>query len=249
MFAGVPRQSPLRTAVIRRCRHGLSPDGRRRLLFSAIRAVEDHPQRQVLRKKLETVHDTRGREQEIARPERHALVADDIRSRASDYDINLVTPVRLLRVDVLGLVELDFELAAFEQDSVSRSAKGVIRGMHVRSGAGEAKLVRCSSGAVLDVVVDLRPDSPTYRNTEYFDLTGENQVSVYVPAGCAHGFQALTDPADVSYRIDRAHDPSEDVSIRFDDPDLDIPWPLPVTLMSERDKAAPSLALATARLT
>jgi dTDP-4-dehydrorhamnose 3,5-epimerase len=137
---------------------------------------------------------------------------------------------------------------AFQQDSVSRSRKGVVRGMHVRSGDGEAKLVRCSYGAVFDVVVDLRPDSPTYRNREYFDLTGENQVTVYVPAGCAHGFQALTDPADVSYRIDRAHDPSEDVSIVFDDPDLDIPWPLPVTLMSDRDKAAPSLAEATRRL-
>lgn len=149
--------------------------------------------------------------------------------------------------DVVAAAGLDPD--AFVQDSVSRSVKGVVRGMHVRAGAGEAKLVRCSSGAVLDVVVDLRPDSPTYRNTEYFDLTGENQVTVYVPAGCAHGFQALTDPADVSYRIDRAHDPSEDVSIRFDDPDLAIAWPLPVTLMSERDKAAPSLALATARLT
>ncbi|MFI6825604.1 dTDP-4-dehydrorhamnose 3,5-epimerase family protein [Kribbella sp. NPDC050241] len=137
---------------------------------------------------------------------------------------------------------------AFEQDSISRSVKGVVRGMHVRSGAGEAKLVRCSSGAVLDVVVDLRPDSPTYRNTEYFDLTGENQVTVYVPAGCAHGFQALTDPADVSYRIDRAHDPREDVSIRYDDPGLGIEWPLPATLMSERDKAAPSLAEASRRL-
>jgi dTDP-4-dehydrorhamnose 3,5-epimerase len=137
---------------------------------------------------------------------------------------------------------------AFVQDSISRSVKGVVRGMHVRSGAGEAKLVRCSYGAVFDVVVDLRPNSPTYRNAEYFDLTGENQVSVYVPAGCAHGFQALTDPADVSYRIDRAHNPDEDVSIRFDDPDLGIPWPLPVSLMSDRDKAAPSLALATARL-
>jgi dTDP-4-dehydrorhamnose 3,5-epimerase len=120
--------------------------------------------------------------------------------------------------------------------------------MHVRSGDGEAKLVRCSYGAVFDVVVDLRPDSPTYRNREYFDLTGDNQVTVYVPAGCAHGFQALTDPADVSYRIDRAHDPREDVSIVFDDPDLDIAWPLPVTLMSERDKAAPTLAEATRRL-
>ncbi|GAB2583330.1 dTDP-4-dehydrorhamnose 3,5-epimerase family protein [Kribbella endophytica] len=137
---------------------------------------------------------------------------------------------------------------AFEQDSVSRSARGVVRGMHVRAGSGEAKLVRCSYGAVFDVVVDLRPDSPTYRNHEYFDLTGENQVTVYVPAGCAHGFQALTDPADVSYRIDRAHDPSEDVTIVFDDPDLAIAWPLPVSLMSARDKAAPSLADAARRL-
>ncbi|TDO69683.1 dTDP-4-dehydrorhamnose 3,5-epimerase [Kribbella sp. VKM Ac-2571] len=136
----------------------------------------------------------------------------------------------------------------FVQDSISRSRRGVVRGMHVRSGAGEAKLVRCSYGAVFDVVVDLRPGSPTYRNREVFDLTGDNQVTVYVPAGCAHGFQALTEPADVSYRIDRAHDPAEDVSIRYDDLDLDIPWPLPVTLVSDRDKAAPSLALATARL-
>jgi dTDP-4-dehydrorhamnose 3,5-epimerase len=148
--------------------------------------------------------------------------------------------------DIVRAAGLDPD--AFVQDSLSRSRRGVVRGMHVRSGAGEAKLVRCSYGSVFDVVVDLRPDSPTYLNREVFDLTGDNQVTVYVPAGCAHGFQALTEPADVSYRIDRAHDPSEDVSIRFDDPDLAIPWPLPVTLMSERDLAAPTLALATARL-
>jgi dTDP-4-dehydrorhamnose 3,5-epimerase len=130
----------------------------------------------------------------------------------------------------------------FAQDSVSRSVKGVLRGMHLRSGAGEAKLVRCSYGEVFDVVVDLRPDSPTYRNQEYFELSGQTQVSLYIPAGCAHGFQALTDPADVSYRIDRAHDPSEDVAIAFDDPELAIPWPLPTTLISERDKQALSLA-------
>lgn len=131
---------------------------------------------------------------------------------------------------------------AFVQDSVSRSRRGVVRGMHLRSGAGEAKLVRCSYGEIFDVVVDLRPDSSTYRNQEYFELSGKTQVTLYVPAGCAHGFQALTDPADVSYRIDRAHDPSEDVTIAFDDPELAIPWPLPSTLMSERDKNAPSLA-------
>jgi dTDP-4-dehydrorhamnose 3,5-epimerase len=142
--------------------------------------------------------------------------------------------------DVVASVGIDPD--GFVQDSVSRSNRGVLRGMHLRSGAGEAKLVRCSYGKVFDAVVDLRPDSPTYRNRGFFELSGQTQVTLYVPAGCAHGFQALTDPADVSYRIDRAHDPSEDVSIAFDDPDLGIPWPLPVTLMSERDKQAPSLA-------
>ena len=138
---------------------------------------------------------------------------------------------------------------AFEQDSLSRSRRGVVRGMHVRKGAGEAKLVRCSYGAIFDVIVDLRPASPTYRNFASFELRDDEQVSLYVPAGCAHGFQALTDPADVSYRIDRPHDPSEDVSIAFDDPDLAIPWPLPVSVMSGRDREAPSLAVALELMT
>lgn len=149
--------------------------------------------------------------------------------------------------DVVGSVGIDPD--GFAQDSLSRSAKGVVRGLHLRSGDGEAKLVRCSSGAVFDVVVDLRPGSPTYRNQEFFELSGETQVTLYIPAGCAHGFQALTEPADVSYRIDRAHDPSEDVAIAFNDPELAIPWPLPIALMSARDKAAPSLAEATRLLT
>jgi dTDP-4-dehydrorhamnose 3,5-epimerase len=138
---------------------------------------------------------------------------------------------------------------AFEQDSLSRSRRGVVRGMHVRKGAGEAKLVRCSYGAIFDAIVDLRPASPTYRNFESFELRDDEQVSLYVPAGCAHGFQALTDPADVTYRIDRPHDPSEDVSIAFDDPDLAIPWPLPVSVMSGRDREAPSLAVALELMT
>lgn len=134
--------------------------------------------------------------------------------------------------------------AAFAQDSLSRSARGVVRGLHVRRGEGEAKLVRCSYGTVFDVIVDLRPGSPTYRNWESFELQGSTQMSLYVPAGCAHGFQALTDPADVSYRIDRPYDPAEDVSIAFDDPELAIPWPLPVTTRSQRDQQASSLAMA-----
>jgi dTDP-4-dehydrorhamnose 3,5-epimerase len=133
---------------------------------------------------------------------------------------------------------------AFVQHSLSRSKRGVIRGLHVRRGKGEAKLVRCSYGAVFDVVVDLRPTSPTFRNWESFDLRDDEQVSLYVPAGCAHGFQAITEIADISYRIDRAHDPDEDVSIAFDDPELAIGWPLPVTAMSDRDRQAPALAVA-----
>lgn len=138
--------------------------------------------------------------------------------------------------------------AGFAQDSLSRSARGVIRGMHIRRGAGESKLVRCSYGAIFDVIVDLRPGSPTYGNWESFDLRDDEQVTLYVPAGCAHGFQALTDPADVSYRIDRPHDPAEDVSIAFTDPGLAIPWPLPASIMSQRDKEAPSLEQAKALL-
>ncbi|MGX1154054.1 dTDP-4-dehydrorhamnose 3,5-epimerase family protein [Streptomyces albogriseolus] len=131
---------------------------------------------------------------------------------------------------------------AFVQDSLSRSVRGVVRGMHLRSGEGEAKLVRCSYGRIFDAVVDLRPGSPTYLGRATFELSGDTQATLYVPAGCAHGFQALTETADTSYRIDREHDPSEDVTIAFDDPGLAVPWPLPVTVTSERDRKAPGLA-------
>ena len=147
---------------------------------------------------------------------------------------------RTFDADVARSVGIDPD--AFVQDSVSRSVRGVVRAMHLRSGAGEAKLVRCSFGEVFDVVVDLRPDSPTFRAMETFRLSSDTQVSIYIPAGCAHGFQALSDIADVSYRIDRVHNPDEDVSIAYNDPALAIPWPLPPTLMSERDQSAPSLA-------
>jgi len=147
---------------------------------------------------------------------------------------------RTFDTEVVGSAGID--AACFSQDSVSRSSRGVVRGLHLRRGDGEAKLVRCSYGAIFDVIVDLRPSSPTYRNWESFELHGDTQVSIYVPAGCAHGFQSLTEPADVFYRIDRPHDPCEDISIAFDDPDLAIPWPLPVTVMSDRDRLAPPLS-------
>lgn len=144
--------------------------------------------------------------------------------------------------DAAAAREAGLDPAGFVQDSLSRSARGVVRGLHLRRGAGEAKLVRCSYGAVFDVVLDLRAGSATYGRWASFELRDDEQLSLYVPAGCAHGFQALTGPADVCYRIDRPHDPADDVTIAFGDPELAIPWPLPVTLMSPRDQEAPSLA-------
>jgi dTDP-4-dehydrorhamnose 3,5-epimerase len=128
--------------------------------------------------------------------------------------------------------------AGFVQDSQSRSRKGVIRGMHGRSGRGEAKLVRCAHGAVHDVVVDIRKDSPTFGKQQAFLLDDNAFRHLYVPPGFLHGFQALTEPADVCYRIDRPHDPAEDLAVAHDDPHLAIEWPLPVTAISERDANA-----------
>lgn len=128
--------------------------------------------------------------------------------------------------------------ASFVQDSVSRSYRGVLRGLHVRTGQGEAKLVRCSAGRIFDVVVDLRRGSSAYGLWESFMLSGEEQTSVFIPAGCAHGFQALTEVADTTYRIDRAHDPAEALTVRYDDPQLAIPWPLTDAALSAGDAAA-----------
>jgi len=130
--------------------------------------------------------------------------------------------------------------ASFIQDSQSRSVRGTIRGMHGRSGAGEAKLVRCANGTVYDVVVDIRPESPTFGNQLAVRLDDSDFHHLYVPEGFLHGFQALTPTADVCYRINRPHDPGEDLAVAFDDPDLAIPWPLPPTVVSDRDRAAGS---------
>lgn len=135
------------------------------------------------------------------------------------------------------------ELRTLVQDSQSRSSLGVVRGLHLRTDGGEGKLVRCSSGAIFDVAVDLRPASPTYRKWMTVVLDDVDHRSVWLPAGLAHGFQVLTDTADVCYRIDRVHQPEHDAAIRHDDPELAIPWPLPVRGLSVRDRAAPSLAV------
>jgi dTDP-4-dehydrorhamnose 3,5-epimerase len=136
----------------------------------------------------------------------------------------------------------------FVQDSMSRSRQGVIRGLHIRVGDGESKLVRCSSGRLFDVVVDLRPGSATHGEWLSVVLDGDKQNSIFIPAGCAHGFQALTESADTAYRIDRRHDPREGVTIAHDDPQLAVPWPLPVTALSPADAAALPLARLSAEL-
>jgi dTDP-4-dehydrorhamnose 3,5-epimerase len=132
--------------------------------------------------------------------------------------------------------------AAFIQDSQSRSRQGVIRGMHGRGGRGEAKLVRCANGAVHDVLVDIRKQSPTFGRKQAFVLDDKDFRHLYVPPGFLHGFQALSATADVCYRIDRPHDPAEDLTVAYNDADLAIDWPLPVTVVSERDAGAGSWA-------
>jgi dTDP-4-dehydrorhamnose 3,5-epimerase len=132
--------------------------------------------------------------------------------------------------------------ADFTQDSQSRSHRGVVRGMHGRGRRGEAKLVRCAHGSVLDVLVDVRPGSPTFGAQESFVLDDQRLAHLYVPPGFLHGYQVTSDSADVCYRIDRPHAPGEDIGVAFDDPDLAIAWPEPVTIVSARDRAAGSWA-------
>ena len=138
--------------------------------------------------------------------------------------------------------------ASFVQDSQSRSVQGVLRGLHGRSGAGEAKLVRCAHGAVFDVVVDIRATSPTLGRHQSFILDDNRFAHLYIPPGFLHGFQALTATADVCYRIDRPHDPTADIGVNPLDGDLDIRWPQPVSRISERDAGAGSWAELLSRL-
>ncbi|MBA2954250.1 dTDP-4-dehydrorhamnose 3,5-epimerase [Nocardioides sp. MAH-18] len=130
--------------------------------------------------------------------------------------------------------------ASFVQDSQSRSSRGTLRGLHGRARGGEAKLVRCARGAILDVIVDARPESPTFGRHQGFTLDDEQHCVLYVPRGFLHGFQVLSEVADICYRIDRPHDSTDDVSVRYDDPDLAITWPLPVDTLSPRDESAGS---------
>jgi dTDP-4-dehydrorhamnose 3,5-epimerase len=132
----------------------------------------------------------------------------------------------------------------FIQDNHSRSARGVLRGMHFHIGDGVAKLVRCARGRVLDVAVDLRRGSPTYAHWEAVELDDESMRELYVPVGFAHGFCVLSDVADVLYKQTAYYDPAVERGVAWDDPDVGIEWPLPDAelIVSERDSRAPRLA-------
>jgi dTDP-4-dehydrorhamnose 3,5-epimerase len=131
----------------------------------------------------------------------------------------------------------------FPQCSVSfNGRRGTLRGLHLQCEPhGEAKLVRCTAGAIFDVAVDLRRQSPTFGRWAAAELTARNRRAFYIPVGCAHGFITLTGDTEVFYQISRRHVPAASRGLRWDDPDLAIAWPLMPEVISARDAALPRL--------
>jgi dTDP-4-dehydrorhamnose 3,5-epimerase len=128
----------------------------------------------------------------------------------------------------------------FVQDNHSRSGRGVLRGMHFQP--GQAKLVRCARGAILDVIVDIRRGTGSFGLWEGVRLDDEAHCQLYVPDGFAHGFCVLSEVADVVYKVSPYYDPAAESGFRFDDPDVGIGWPDDVELVvSQRDREAPLL--------
>jgi dTDP-4-dehydrorhamnose 3,5-epimerase len=128
----------------------------------------------------------------------------------------------------------------FVQDNHSRSRRGVLRGMHFQP--GQAKLVRCARGAIVDVVVDIQPDSAAFGHWEAFELNDETHHQLYVPDGFAHGFVVTSEVADVVYKVSTYYDRAVESGFRYDDPEVGIAWPSGLELqVSERDRGAPTL--------
>ena len=120
----------------------------------------------------------------------------------------------------------------------SNALKGTLRGMHFQyPPAAESKLVRCTRGAILDIIVDLRPESPTYLEHVSVELNEDNMTALYVPERFAHGYQALRDNTDTSYQVGEFYTPDAEGGLRHDDPRLGLEWPLPVAVISPKDQA------------
>jgi dTDP-4-dehydrorhamnose 3,5-epimerase len=133
--------------------------------------------------------------------------------------------------------------ADYVQQNMSTSTQtGTLRGLHFqRPPHTEAKLVRCVRGAVMDVIVDLRRDSPTYLRHQQFELTEDNKLQLYVPPGFGHSFQTLVDDIEVNYLVSAPYMPEYEGGVRWNDPTVGIKWPLPVTTISEKDASWPLL--------
>jgi len=122
----------------------------------------------------------------------------------------------------------------------SNIRKGTLRGMHFQyPPAAESKLVRCTRGAIYDIIVDLRPESPTYLQHFGVELNEDNQLALYVPERFAHGYQTLCDKTDTSYLVGEFYAPDAEGGLLHDDPDLGLRWPLPVSVISEKDRKFP----------
>jgi dTDP-4-dehydrorhamnose 3,5-epimerase len=121
--------------------------------------------------------------------------------------------------------------------------KGTLRGMHFQfPPAAETKLVRCTRGAIVDIIVDLRPESPTYLQHVAVELSADNHRALYVPERFAHGYQVLEDTTETSYQVGEFYTPEAEGGLRHDDPRLGLTWPLPVTEITEKDRAFPLLS-------
>ena len=132
---------------------------------------------------------------------------------------------------------------ALVQDNHSRSRRGALRGMHFQTSPGQAKLVRCARGAILDAVVDLRRGSPTFGAWEAHVLDDDAAHQLYIPIGFAHGFCVVSEEADVVYRCSSYYDAATEGQLAYDDPDVGIEWPADVEpVVSDRDRNAPRLA-------
>lgn len=125
----------------------------------------------------------------------------------------------------------------FVQDNHSKSGKGVLRGLHYQTKYTQGKLVRVVSGKVLDIAVDLRRSSPTFKQWQSFELSDENKKQLWIPEGFAHGFLTLTDNVEFLYKTTNYYSPQYEVSIAWNDPDLSIDWQLPINeiKISEKD--------------
>lgn len=147
--------------------------------------------------------------------------------------------VETYRESVLADAGLNTE---WVQDNHARSTRGVLRGMHFSVDPGQAKLVRCARGRVLDVVVDIRRGSPTFGHWAALELDEDSGRQAYVPLGFAHGYYVLSEVADVVYKCSAYYDGAKERGIRFDDPAVGIDWPQGERIVSARDTQAPLLS-------